>query len=281
MNKYPRAITTFLLFVKYMLIMQPFRLSNDRLTSLLRMQLHNIEKGLSEETSDFILFIWTRELYFEAKKRNLLSQEEKNWCKRILFGKQTETIDKKEDIHDLLKIIKNRRSIRFWKSEQLQREEFERLVDAARWAPSSCNRQPVSFLLTNDKTKIALLSEVRGQKFIENASSCILVFINMQFYNEKEAAYTPYLDAGAAIQNLLLMAYELGLGACWVNFGSLEVNEAKKEKLKAVFNIPYQYKIVSLVPIGHTDFLPPPPGRKNISDMLHYEVLKLGKDKSC
>jgi len=263
--------------------MQPFRLSDDRLTLLLRVQLHIVEKGLSEETSNFILLMWTRELYFEAKNRDLLSQEEIGWCERILFGRQTKIIGKTktEFKHELIKIIKNRRSLRFWTSEKLRHDEFEQLVDAARWAPSSCNRQPCHFLLTNDKNKIDLLSEVRGQKFIRNASSCILVLINMRFYDEKEVAYTPYLDAGAAIQNLLLMAHTLGLGACWVNFGSQEVNEAKREKLKAVFNIPAQYKIISLIPIGHPQFLSQPPGRKAVSDMLHVEILKLENDKSC
>jgi len=259
-------------------VKQPSRLSDDRLVPLLRKQVHIIEKGLFEETRDFVSMLWTGELYYEAISRSLLSHEEEDWCKRILFGGQIELARSTNSRYnnEFVDIIRNRRSVRFWEDEKLKVPEFEQLVDAARWAPSSCNRQPCHFLLTKDKNKIRLLSEIRGQKFIINAPSCILVLINMKSYNKQESNYTPYIDAGAAVQNFLLMVHVLGLGACWVNFGPNEVFETKRQKVKKMFGIPAHYKIVSIVPIGHPKIIPLPPGRRSISNILHLEVFKEG-----
>jgi nitroreductase len=244
------------------------------------MQVHNIEKGLVEETRDIFSVIWAGKLYYEAKKRGLLSHEEAEWCKRILFGRQIELTGGPNSRYnnEFMEIVRNRRSVRSWRNGTLKDDEFEHLVNAAKWAPSSCNRQPWYFILTRDANKIKLLSEIRGQKFIGNAPSCILVLINMQSYDKAEASYTPFLDAGAAIQNLLLMAQLLGLGACWINFGPNEVDETKSEKVKTVFRIPAHYEVVSIIPIGHPKIVPLPPGRKDLSNILHVETFKESRD---
>lgn len=276
MRKCIKAFKTLLLFVKYPILKQPSRLSDEILEPLLYQQVHDVEKGLAEEAMDFISMMWARKLYFEAKKRNLLSHEQVEWCERVLFARQAEPASSpNKGFNDaLMEVIRNRRSVRFWWSEELKENEFEQLIDAARWAPSSCNRQPWHFLLTTDKNKIKLLSEVRGQKFVANAPSCILVLINMQAYDKQEANYTPYLDAGVAIGNLLLLAHSKGLGACWVNFGRMEVTETGRKQVQVAFGIPAHYQIVSIIPIGKPRIIPRPPGRKEISNILHLEVFK-------
>ena len=256
---------------------KPSNLSDTRLKSLIHQKVHYIEKGLNaEKESDFILMIWARKLYFEALKRSLLSQEENEWCNRILLGKQTELIYSlnKNDDNEFAKIVRGRRSVRFWQAKRLKEKEFEQLVDSARYAPSSCNRQPCYFILTRDTNKIKLLSEARGQKFVKNAPNCILVLINTEIFDKQEVTYTPYLDAGAAIENLLLKSQTLGLGACWVNFGKREVPESKRREVMAAFKIPEYYEIISIIPIGIPERVPLPPGRKSISDISNLEEFR-------
>jgi nitroreductase len=276
MKKYTSAIEDLLLFVKFSLVKPPSTLSDAKLAPLLRSKVHNIEKGLVEGSNDLLSMTSARRLYCEAKKRNLLSQEEEKWCGRILFGQEAVSNDKLNSGSDreFMEIVENRRSVRIWENAALEENEFEHLLSAARWAPSSCNRQPLHFVLTKDKHKIKLLADVRGQKFIENSPNCIIVIANMTSYSEAEASYTPYLDAGAAIQNLLLMAHVLGLGACWVNFGPNEVNETNKEKVRTAFGIPKHYKIVSIIPIGCPKIVPIPPGRKDLHSILNVETFK-------
>ena len=261
----------------YLFLKDTNKFSNEKLEALLRARVHAIEKhGNIEETTDFLSMVWGRKLYHEAKKRKILSSEEIEWCETILFGKQVikmqtqityEGLDNK-----LFDIIKERRSIRTWQDVELDEKKFELLLDAAKWAPSSSHRQPWHFLLTRDKEKINMLSEIRGQKFVKNAPNCILALINMKAYKGEEIYYTPYLDAGAAIQNLLLMAHSMGLGACWVNFGKMEVSSTKLDKVKKVFGIPKDIQIVSIIPIGKlTGTLSIAPGRKDTKNIMHIE----------
>ena len=270
-----KGFYSLLLVFKYSITKQPSNLSDTRLESLLHQQVHFIEKGLDvEKGSDYVLMIWVRKLYFEALKRKLLSQEENEWCERILLGRQVDLKiypPSKSSDDEFTKIVRSRRSIRFWEAKKLKKEEFEQLVDSARWAPSSCNRQPCYFLLARDTSKIKLLSDARGQKFVENAPNCILVLINTKIYDKQEVTYTPYLDVGAAIQNLLLKAQTLGLGACWVNFGTKEVPASKRRKVKAAFEIPAHHEIISIIPIGIPKRVPLPPGRKSISNISKLE----------
>ena len=256
------------------------KLNSDKLEALLRARVHAIEKhGNIEETTDFASMIWGRQMYHEAKKRNLLSKEELEWCEQVLFGRQiiksSHSISEIQE-DNLNTVIKNRRSIRSWQEGELTENEFKVLIDAARWAPSSSHRQSWHFLLTRDKEKIKLLSEIRGQKFVRNAPNCIIALINLHAYDGIEINYTPYLDAGAAIQNLLLMAHSIGYGACWVNFGEKEIPDKKKmNKIKELFGIPANIKIVSIIPIGKLPLTTPnAPGRKNTTDIMHVERFK-------
>jgi nitroreductase len=247
---------------------------DNKLGSLLRAKLHSIEKIITEEEVDFLNMIYARMLYFEAQKRNLLSGDEINWCKKILFGviEQNEgdlLAKKKNNLFE--NIVKQRRSIRKWKNIKIKKEEFERLVDAARWAPSSCNRQPWHFLLIQDKDKIEFLSKMRGQAFIKNAPSCLLVLIDLESYDEIAKYYFTYLDAGVAIQNILLMAKNMNLGACFVNLAPVDDFRFKKEQIKRIFKIPSTFELIGIIPIGKPDDNPNPPGRKDISSIIHFE----------
>ena len=251
--------------------------SNSKLGSLLRARIHLAEKMISDEEADFLNIIYARMLYFEARKRNLLSNDEISWCSKILFGispqHDKKFLDKNKNINNLLEnIIQQRRSIRKWKDIKLKEEEFERLVNAARWAPSSCNRQPWCFLLTQDKNKIKFLSEIRKQSFIKNAPSCILILIDTEAYDEITKYYFTYLDAGVAIQNMLLMAENMNLGACFINFAPTSNFELQKKQINKKFKIPLNFEIIGMLPIGRTDEKPSPPGRKSISDISYFET---------
>jgi nitroreductase len=248
-------------------------LSDPQLESALRQEVHMVEKWILEQSLDAERLERALRLYREALRRDLLGEEEIAWCQRVLLGRKPpadypsqQTAGGARVASDtLIQALATRRSVRQWKPVPLSLEDYRRLVESARWAPSSCNRQPCYFLLTRDQEKIALLSRVRGQKFLSRAPSCIIVLANMRAYDSVEVAYTPYLDAGAAIQNVLLAAHGLGLGACWVNFGTKGISPESRQEIHATFGIPSDYKIVSLVAVGVAARLPNPPGRKSLS----------------
>ncbi len=257
-------------------------ISDEKVRGLFLQKVHFVDKKLNvEKKIDFILLCSTRRIFFEALKRGILSKDEIEWGERVLLGNPANPptgCDDDKDMDGLVRIIKGRRSIRSWEPEEITGDMFEELVNSARFAPSSCNRQPIFFLLTNDREKIRLLSEVRKQGFVRNAPSCILVLVNTEIYDEKEIGYTPFLDAGAAIENLLLRAHSLGLGACWVNFGQREVPESKRDSVRIAFQIPDNYHLISIIPIGFPNQIPSTPGRKGIKDISSYEKFMSNKD---
>ncbi|MEM4909896.1 MAG: nitroreductase family protein, partial [Ignisphaera sp.] len=76
---------------------------------------------------------------------------------------------------DVYEAILSRRSIRVYKHESIRREDLEKILEAARWAPSAGNRQPWHFIVVVDEQiKEKLVPACRNQSFIKDAS-CVVV----------------------------------------------------------------------------------------------------------
>jgi len=255
-----------------------FSNSEDELEYDMRKYVHALEKSRPGKRRHLYKLLRAHEVYKETLKRDLLSQSEREWCERIIFGE--DSLDNQDSVSeikrgkkDIDRVIKERRSVRSFTNEPLKEEDFEELIDTAKWAPSACNRQSWRFILTRDKEKIQRLGEVRG-KWIKDAPSCIIVAIDMNAYRETENDYTPYLDAGGVIQTLLLKVESMGYGACWVNFGDAEVSLEVREEIDDLFSLQESHRIVSIVPIGGFESKPKPPGRKDSSNLAYLEEYK-------
>ncbi|MFW5895699.1 MAG: nitroreductase family protein [archaeon] len=240
----------------------------------LRTSVHGLEKSEPIEGRYLYKLLRAHDFYTQAKEKNLLTENDIEWCERVIYGKRSsrKVEHSLENLEEIDKIIRNRRSIRSYTDEPISEDDFEKLIDVAKWAPSACNRQPWNFILTKDKEKIKLLAEERG-KWIEKAPSCIIVTIDFDAYGDIEKKYTPYLDAGSVIQTLLLKAEVMGYGACWVNFGEIEVDEDARKEINEAFSLPNGYKIVTIIPIGKYEDKPNAPGRKDRESMIHIEEL--------
>lgn len=218
----------------------------------LRKHVHIIEKeSLEGITSKRIPK--AKELF--SKHKDELTEEERLWCKSVLYHEQQKDSEAKG-------VIYTRRSVRKWKDRKVPEDKIKELLSAANYAPSSCNRQPIEIILT-DKTKE--ISEYKKQKFISRAPQLLIILVNLSIYNI-DKTYFACLDAGAAIQNILLRAHQLGLGACWINAAPQEGGISQIRKL---FDIPDNFMIASFVCIGYPDHLPKTPGRKELK--LRYD----------
>ncbi|MFA5252669.1 MAG: nitroreductase family protein [Phycisphaerae bacterium] len=228
----------------------------------LRAKVHMIEKQKQEGAIDEKRKAKAVKMYYLM--RNDMSCDESSWCESVLFDKERLSIPSSGNI------IYTRRSCRKWTLQVVTNSEFLNIVDAARWAPSGCNRQPMEFILTRDKNKIVRLSEIKRQKFIEKAPSCIIALVNMDCYKKVKSLemkmYFCFMDAGAAIENLLLAGESLGLGMCWVN-----IEPKNEDEIAKLFHISYRYRVVALIPCGRSEGKTAPPGRKDLAGMVHYE----------
>lgn len=171
---------------------------------------------------------------------------------------------------DVLKAVKGRRSIRAFKSDDVSPKIVEKLLDAAIWAPSAGNIQPWEFIVVRKpEIKSALAEAALDQTFIEEAPIVIVVCANKnrssQRYGVRGRTLYCLQDTAAAIQNILLIAYSLGLGTCWV--GAFREEEARK-----ILKIPQGIKPVAIVPVGYPAETPLPRNRRPINQLVHYEI---------
>jgi len=171
---------------------------------------------------------------------------------------------------DVLEAIKGRRSIRAFKSQDVSPKIVEKLIDAARWAPSAGNIQPWGFIIVRKpEIKRGLAEAALGQTFIEEAPVVIVVCANENLSSEGYGIRGKTLyciqDTAAAIQNIHLAAYSLGLGTCWI--GAFREEEAR-ETLK----IPHGVRPVAIIPVGYPAEAPPPRTRIPINKIVHYET---------
>lgn len=166
-----------------------------------------------------------------------------------------------------MEAIKERRSIRRFKSDPVPKEVLGRVLDVARWAPSAGNIQARDLIVVkDDEKKKSIAHAALNQMFIAEAPIVIVVCANQERsayrYGDRGRYLYSIQDAAAATQNLLLAVHAEGLGACWVG----AFNE---EKVREILEIPKGVRPVTIVPIGYPAEKPTAPSRVSLHDFVH------------
>ncbi len=161
---------------------------------------------------------------------------------------------------DVFDAIRDRRSVRCFSSRDVGGDKVDRILEAAKWAPSAGNLQARDFILVRDSgTKAEIARAALNQGFISEAPVVFVVCANRgrsggRYGFRGESLYC-ILDAAASVQNMLLMAHSLGLGACWV--GAFDVGMVRE-----ILEIPGGVDPVAIVPIGYPGEIPKAPLRR-------------------
>ena len=176
----------------------------------------------------------------------------------------------------ILEEIMKRHSGRAFTNEPISDEMLNSILEAGRWAPSCANKQAWNFIVLRDSDALA-----RGQEHltIGNAwgkTAPVMIIVAAKEDGGCSSHGLPYfaMDVGLAVQNMLLQAVHLGLmghpTAGWDEVG-----------LKVEFNIPADYRIVTVVFFGHEGDIDEldeqnrakekrPRTRKAISEIVHW-----------
>jgi len=161
-----------------------------------------------------------------------------------------------------LELFKIRRSVRVFGDQSIPKKQLEKIVDAARFAPTARNLQPWEFVVVTEKAKLSQLAQLaQTGRFIAQAAACIAIF----------SADTKYFleDGSAATCSMLLAATALGIGSCWV------AGDKKPycSQVSALLNAPSEMKLVSLVALGYPleknvfkEMI-----KRNLNELLHWE----------
>ncbi len=155
--------------------------------------------------------------------------------------------------------ITARRSIRKYRGTDVPLDVLLRLIDIARWAPSSKNRQPWEFIVTKDEEKISRIAKIKGEDWIANAPAVILAISD-----PKKSPIYHMSDTAMAVHNISLAALDYGLGTCWI--GIYENREVKK-----MFNIPEDKVLIGALAVGYPDEKPEKRPRRPVEEIVHID----------
>jgi nitroreductase len=140
---------------------------------------------------------------------------------------------------DVFEAVQQRKSVRAYTDEPVPREKLEKILEAARLAPSARNSQPWHFVVVTDKEKRTILSKGKYAKFLAQSPLVIVAL------GDKEASADWYgVDVSLAVENMILVAQAEGLGTCCV--GSFDEPEVR-HTVKA----PDNWEVVVMLAVGY------------------------------
>jgi nitroreductase len=158
---------------------------------------------------------------------------------------------------DTLEAIRIRRSIRKYTGEKIPRADLEKIIDAARLAPSGSNKQPWDFIVVTEE---AMINQLKiASPWMDKAGAIIAVVMDPSSRWWVE-------DASAAVENMLLVCTALGYGACWLEGYTLP----REDEFKLLLEIPKTKRLITLVPVGVPAELPIV-DKKPLTEVLHWE----------
>jgi len=164
---------------------------------------------------------------------------------------------------DVLEAIYHRRAVRAFTSEPVEKELIESLIDAAVHAPNAMDKQRWAFVVVRDRalmTRISSEAKALTLKMI-GANPDLNIFYDAPVLVVICATQDDRFaeqDCCLAAQNLMLAAYDKGLGTCWIGFAEAWLNqpEAKKE-----LGMPQTFKPIAPVIVGYPQNQPKAPER--------------------
>ncbi|MFP4113801.1 MAG: nitroreductase family protein [Spirochaetota bacterium] len=139
--------------------------------------------------------------------------------------------------------IESRKSVRAFKAQDIPQEILDRVMDAARLAPSARNEQEWRFIVVRDAALRARLAEAAGAEFVGSAPVVIVACAetDKRLMRCGQPAYV--IDVAIALDHITLAAVEEGLGTCWIGGFSADT-------VRTALGIPHEIEIVELLPIG-------------------------------
>jgi nitroreductase len=166
---------------------------------------------------------------------------------------------------DLLEGIYTRRSTREFVEQPVERDQLLEIIRAGTWAPSGLNNQPWRFVIVQKAdVKKELGKQTKYGYVIERAPVCIAVFVDRKvMYNDVK----DHQAMGACIQNMLLAAHSLGLGAVWL--GEILKNA---EGVRTLLGLPKDMELMAVVALGHPKVQKHTSSRIAVSEVLLKEL---------
>ncbi len=149
-------------------------------------------------------------------------------------------------MNEVLKQMKNRRSVRSFTDEQVREADLSAVLDAAVWAPSGLNAQSSRIVVLQKKEDIEELRRLNASLMGDDSRDPFYGALTVLVVLADPSAMT-YLENGCLLLgSLLLAAYSVGLGSCWIHRAKEEFESEEGKAMLRRWGIPENY-----VGIGH------------------------------
>jgi len=158
---------------------------------------------------------------------------------------------------ELLKFLKERRSIRSYLNKEIPDKEVEMILEAGRWAPSTHNFQPWEFIVIKNKEILKEISKKAAYgRHIRRAPLAIAIVGKIN-----ENPYLHIQDTSLVSMNMMLMAWALGIGTSWI--GALE-----RDDVKVMLGLGENENLLTILPLGYIKGnIPPSTPRKSLNEI--------------
>jgi nitroreductase len=155
---------------------------------------------------------------------------------------------------EFLNFLKERRSIRSFQNKEIDDEHLNMILEAGRWAPSASNRQPWQFIIIKNKEILQQISDIAVYgKFFKSAPLAIAIV-----GKPSESPNWYNVDTSLVSMQMMLMAWSLQIGTCWI--GSMD-----REKAKNLLGIAKNDYLLTILPFGYIKGnIPEPKPRKTL-----------------
>ena len=218
------------------------------------MQVKTVQSGWYEEYDATNRFY--QSLGFQELEVIPTVWDEKNPCQIYIMSlkKETSAID----------LIMSRHSYRGrYRLDKVPREDLKTILEAGLAAPSGCNMQTTSLIAVDDESLLKEILSVIDPPVAKTAPALICVLTQrIPAYRDKCFAVQDY---AAAIENILLAAVSLGYQSCWYE-GHITDDDRICDRIAKILNVPDDYELVCILPIGKAETEPLPAKKKAFSE---------------
>ena len=159
-------------------------------------------------------------------------------------------------MQSFLELVRHRQSDRAYLDKPVEPEKIERILEAARLAPSACNSQPWKFIVVTDPEKRLQIADATSSKilsmnhFTKQAPVQLVVIEESGNFTSSVGGWAtnkhyPHIDLGIAAAHITLAATDEGLGSCIIGW-------CDEKKVREVLNIPKNKRVMLVILLGYS-----------------------------
>jgi len=166
---------------------------------------------------------------------------------------------------EFLELAKKRYSCRDYKSDPIEDDKLQQILEAARLAPTACNLQPFQLVVVHTKGREAELRRIYSSSwFIEAPLVICACGIPSESWKRRDGKDYCEVDVTIAMDHLILAAANLGLGTCWI--GDFSPDSARE-----ILGLPGNVEPIAFTPLGYPADRPGHKSRKSLDEIVRYE----------